>query len=224
MLDQGVNPSWYYGLSNNRPGRLFFFNFFAVPGRSYSSWSIINVQESHRPTPCLRIPFFFSGGLIFLLIFFNVLMMYKNIFFYTFRNFLEFVIIKIVSKSRFSQKWKSRMFIFERASLNFDTVYEVILMYFIKAWSWLLKKIGKQTGKVGLFQGWSIIPVGLLLSFSVHFSLVYYSRWSIIRDSIVLLLFPLSTEKTVIELVEYEAMVKWHFFQSSPSHNLWHFM
>ena len=77
--------------------------------------------------------FFFSGGLIFLLIFFNVLMMYKNIFFYTFRNFLEFVIIKIVSKSRFSQKWKSRMFIFERASLNFDTVYEVILMYFIKA-------------------------------------------------------------------------------------------
>ena len=59
--------------------------------------------------------FFFSGGLIFLLIFFNVLMMYKNIFFYTFRNFLEFVIITIVSKSRFSQKWKSRMFIFERA-------------------------------------------------------------------------------------------------------------
>ena len=46
--------------------------------------------------------FFFSGGLIFLLIFFNVLMMYKNIFFYTFRNFLEFVIITIVSKSRFS--------------------------------------------------------------------------------------------------------------------------
>ena len=132
--------------------------------------------------------FFFSGGLIFLLIFFNVLMMYKNIFFYTFRNFLEFVIITIVSKSRFSQKWKSRMFIFERASLNFDTVYEVILMYFIKAWSWLLKKIGKQTGKVGLFQGWSIIPVGLLLSFSVHFSLVYYSRWSIIRDSIVVTL------------------------------------
>ena len=112
----------YYEVSNNRPGRLFFFNFFAVPGRSYSSWSIINVQESHRPTPCLKIPyfilfiyFFFSGGLIFLLIFFNVLMMYKNIFFYTFRNFLEFVIITIVSKSRFSQKWKSRMFIFERA-------------------------------------------------------------------------------------------------------------
>ena len=101
--------SRYYGVSNNRPGRLFFFNFFAVPGRSYSSWSIINVQESHRPTPCLKIPFFilfyfffFSGGLIFLLIFFNVLMMYKNIFFYTFRNFLEFVIITIVSKSRFS--------------------------------------------------------------------------------------------------------------------------
>ena len=42
-------------------------------------------------------------------------MMYKNIFFYTFPNFLEFVIITIISKSRFSQKWKSRMFIFERA-------------------------------------------------------------------------------------------------------------
>ena len=55
----------YYELSNNRPGRLFFFNFFAVPGRSYSSWSIINVQESHRPTPCLRIPFFFLAGVLF---------------------------------------------------------------------------------------------------------------------------------------------------------------
>ena len=82
----------------------FFFFFFFFSGGLFFLLFFLN----------LLFFFFFSGGLIFLLIFFNVLMMYKNIFFYTFRNFLEFVIITIVSKSRFSQKWKSRMFIFER--------------------------------------------------------------------------------------------------------------